>query len=248
MELTQRRNVNIRGFLQSVLDRGQDVKLTSASVLQAAVILTKLDSDNRWVDVSERRVTHPLFERMSPKELVTLAENAVFPAWLTEAEKKELLGWGGCTTLPERKVNVMSKKPPQGLHNQKSPENPDSSPAMALIRAQARARLLQKSDAPPPGVVRFADPSIWSEAYIQRKLDEVPIGEFPPPLLVFFETVELNADGSPLNDEGDSKNAPHAWVCGDDGIGRSALVRATTGGSAWETKANDRAPIVQLRF
>jgi hypothetical protein len=41
---------------------------------------------------------------------------------------------------------------------------------------------------------------------IDRGVDEVPIGEFPPPLLVFFETVELNADGTPLNDE-DSKNA-----------------------------------------
>lgn len=125
----------------------------------------------------------------------------------------------------------MNKKPPQGLHNQKSPENADSSPAMALIRAQARVRLLQKSDGPPHEVVRFVEapgaladeadfdwetwrnrkpkPSVWTEADIQRRLDELPMGG-PPQLLVFFEKTELNADGTPLNDEGDSKNAPKA--------------------------------------
>lgn len=92
LELTERRDSNIRGFLRSVIDRGQNVKLTATAVMQAVVILTKLDADNRWVDVSQRRVTHPLFERMSRKELLTLAKDGAFPAWVTEAEKKELLG------------------------------------------------------------------------------------------------------------------------------------------------------------
>src|SRR5580693_9571993 len=53
--LTERRDTNIKGFLRSVLDRGQNVKLTATAVMQAVVILTKLDSDNRWVDISQRR-------------------------------------------------------------------------------------------------------------------------------------------------------------------------------------------------
>jgi hypothetical protein len=92
LALTERRDTNIKGFLRSVIDRGQNVKLTATAVMQAVVILTKLDSDNRWVDISQRRVTHPLFERMSPKELLTLAKDGVFPAWMTVSEKKELLG------------------------------------------------------------------------------------------------------------------------------------------------------------
>jgi len=95
-------------------------------------------------------------------------------------------------------------------------------------RAAARA-IVDNSGGPPGIVVRFvkapgalADApdfdwetwknrkptSVWSDADIQRRLDELPMGPIggPPTLHVFFETVELNADGSPLSDE-DSKNA-----------------------------------------
>jgi len=96
LALTERRDTNIKGFLRSVIDRGQNVKLTATTVMQAVVMLTKLDADirtdNRWVDVSQRSVMPRLFERMSRSELLTLAKDGVFPAWVTEAEKKELLG------------------------------------------------------------------------------------------------------------------------------------------------------------
>src|ERR1700730_11152329 len=51
----------------------------------------------------------------------------------------------------------MNKIPPRGLYSQGSPENADSSPAMALIRAQARTRLEQNSDGPPSLEVSFVD-------------------------------------------------------------------------------------------
>lgn len=52
----------------------------------------------------------------------------------------------------------MNKKPPQGLHNQESPENADLSPAMALIRAQARARLQFRGEGLPPDLeVNFVE-------------------------------------------------------------------------------------------
>jgi hypothetical protein len=79
--MMDKRRRNVRAALESIIERGADVEVTAAAFVQAVVAYSRINSEGRLVDRSERVDLKQLFERMSQQELQQYAESGHLPDW-----------------------------------------------------------------------------------------------------------------------------------------------------------------------
>jgi hypothetical protein len=82
--LMEKRRRNVRAALESIIERGTDVKVTAAAVVQAVTAYARINSEGRLVERSERVDLNQLFDRMSQEELKAYAETGRLPDWFEQ--------------------------------------------------------------------------------------------------------------------------------------------------------------------
>jgi hypothetical protein len=82
--LMEKRRRNVRAALESIIERGMDVKVTAAAVVQAVAAYARINSEGRLVERSERVDLNQLFDRMSQEELQRYAETGKLPDWFEQ--------------------------------------------------------------------------------------------------------------------------------------------------------------------
>jgi len=82
--LMEKRRRNVRVALESIIERGTEVDVTAAAVVQAVVAYAKINSEGRLVERSERVDLNALFEKMSKDEMLTYAETGKLPDWFEQ--------------------------------------------------------------------------------------------------------------------------------------------------------------------
>ena len=82
--LMEKRRRNVRAALESIIERGHDVEVTAAAVVQAVAAYTRINSEGRLVERSERVDLNLLFEKMTRDELRQYAESGKLPNWFEE--------------------------------------------------------------------------------------------------------------------------------------------------------------------
>lgn len=79
--LMEKRRRNVRAALESIIERGHEVDVTAAAVVQAVVAFARINSEGRLVDRAERVDLNALFEKMTREELREYAESGKLPDW-----------------------------------------------------------------------------------------------------------------------------------------------------------------------
>lgn len=83
--LFAKRQRNIRAALEKLIERVDEViEMTGPTIVSAIVAYSKINSDGRFVDRSERVDLNQLFEKMSKDELELYARDGTLPAWFTQ--------------------------------------------------------------------------------------------------------------------------------------------------------------------
>lgn len=92
LRLYERRDANIRRALAAFIERGSRVKITAAAFVNAIAVMSKLNEAGQWVDKIQQagRVSNPLYEKMSTRELLHFAETGELPDWVTPEERRGL--------------------------------------------------------------------------------------------------------------------------------------------------------------
>lgn len=80
LHLLAKRDRNIRGALVRIVEKATTVHVTAASVVQACLVLSKLDDEQRFVD-RVQITTGSDFDKMTRAELELYAREGVLPAW-----------------------------------------------------------------------------------------------------------------------------------------------------------------------
>jgi hypothetical protein len=86
--LMEKRRRNVRAALESIIERGADVEVTAAAIVQAVAAYARINSEGRLVERSERVDLNQLFERMSQGELLRYAETGKLPDWFEQTVGK----------------------------------------------------------------------------------------------------------------------------------------------------------------
>jgi hypothetical protein len=82
--LFEKRRRNVRAALETIIERGADVEVTAAAIVQAVVAYARINSEGRLVERSERVDLNQLFERMSKIELHQYATTGKLPDWFEQ--------------------------------------------------------------------------------------------------------------------------------------------------------------------
>jgi hypothetical protein len=82
--LMERRRRNIRVALESIIEQASAVEVTAGAVVQAIVAYSKINSEGRFVERSERVDLNALFEKMTKDELLKYAESGKLPDWFEQ--------------------------------------------------------------------------------------------------------------------------------------------------------------------
>lgn len=83
--LFAKRRRNIRAALEKIIERVDEVvEMTGPTVVSAIVAYSKINSDGRFVERSERVDLNALFEKMSKDELERYAQDGTLPLWFTQ--------------------------------------------------------------------------------------------------------------------------------------------------------------------
>jgi hypothetical protein len=93
--LMEKRKRNVRAALESIIERGTNVEVTAAAVVAAVVAYSKINSDGRFVERSERIDLNALFEKMSRDELLKYAETGKLPDWFEQTVGQSATGAQG---------------------------------------------------------------------------------------------------------------------------------------------------------
>lgn len=80
-DLFGKRRKNIRAALEKIIEGAGSVDVTAASVVQAVGTYTKINSEGRLVERSERVNLNEVWGRMSEQELLEYAESGQLPDW-----------------------------------------------------------------------------------------------------------------------------------------------------------------------
>jgi len=92
--LFAKRQRNLRAALERIIERVDEVQVTSGAVVAAVATLAKINANGQWVDPAERVSVHELFERMSREELQTYAETGRLPGWFPASVPTDALTVG----------------------------------------------------------------------------------------------------------------------------------------------------------
>jgi len=83
-----KRQRNIRAALERIIERTDNVQVNASAVVAAVVAYSKINSDGRFVERSERIDLNALFEKMSKDELLKYAEIGKLPDWFEQTVGK----------------------------------------------------------------------------------------------------------------------------------------------------------------
>jgi hypothetical protein len=86
--LMEKRRRNVRAALESIIEQGTNVEVNASAVVAAVVAYSKINSEGRFVERSERVDLNALFEKMSKDELLHYAETGRLPAWFEQTVGK----------------------------------------------------------------------------------------------------------------------------------------------------------------
>jgi hypothetical protein len=96
--LMERRRRNIRVALESIIEQASAVEVTAGAVVQAIVAYSKISSEGRFVERSERVDLNALFEKMTKDELLAYAETGKLPDWFEQTVGKPATAEQGTET------------------------------------------------------------------------------------------------------------------------------------------------------
>lgn len=82
--LFAKRQRNIRAALERIIERSDNVPVNAAAVVAAIVAYSKINSEGRFVERSERIDLNQLFEKMSKDELEAYAKDGTLPLWFSQ--------------------------------------------------------------------------------------------------------------------------------------------------------------------
>jgi hypothetical protein len=93
--LFAKRQQNLRAALERIIERVDEVQVTSGAVVAAVATLAKISANGRWIDPGESVGLHQLFERMTHQELQIYAETGRLPGWFPASVTANALTGGG---------------------------------------------------------------------------------------------------------------------------------------------------------
>lgn len=87
--LFDKRRLNLRAALERIIEKASEVEVTSAAIVSAVQVYSKINSAGQWIDPSERISLRELYERMTPQEMDLYARTGELPEWFRALAKKE---------------------------------------------------------------------------------------------------------------------------------------------------------------
>jgi len=91
LDLFAKRQRNVRAALERIIEKVDDVPVTSGAVVAAVQAYAKINAEGQWIDPSERVSFHQLFERMTRAELQNYAETGALPDWFPASARTDAL-------------------------------------------------------------------------------------------------------------------------------------------------------------
>jgi hypothetical protein len=85
LRLFPRRNRNIRAALALIVEQVTRIRVTGATVVAAAMALSKINANGQWIDRRETVSLNSLFDRMSQTELERYARDGSLPQWFEQS-------------------------------------------------------------------------------------------------------------------------------------------------------------------
>jgi hypothetical protein len=85
LNLSSKRQKNIRAALEHIIEQAGSVEVTGASVVAAVQAYAKINAQGQWIDRSEHVNLNELFDRMTRDELERYAQDGSLPPWFTAA-------------------------------------------------------------------------------------------------------------------------------------------------------------------
>lgn len=82
--LFAKRQRNIRAALERIIERSESVEINASAVVAAIVAYSKINSEGRFIERTERVDLNQLFEKMSKDELEAYAKDGALPPWFTQ--------------------------------------------------------------------------------------------------------------------------------------------------------------------
>jgi hypothetical protein len=82
--LFEKRKRNLRAALERIIEKADEVEVTSSAVVAAVQAYAKINAQDQWIERSEHLNLNELFDRMSKDELEAYARDGKLPAWFTE--------------------------------------------------------------------------------------------------------------------------------------------------------------------
>jgi hypothetical protein len=79
--LFPKRQKNIRGALERIIEKAGEVDVTASAVVAAVQAYAKINAAGEWIDRTETVSLNDLFERMSTQELEAYAQTGALPVW-----------------------------------------------------------------------------------------------------------------------------------------------------------------------
>jgi len=83
--LFEKRDRNVKLALGRIIERAGDIMPNANAVVAAAVALSKINADGKYVERRELLNLTPIFERMTPTELEVYAASGTLPSWAQSA-------------------------------------------------------------------------------------------------------------------------------------------------------------------
>lgn len=81
--LFPKRQRNLRGALEKIIERVDSVELSGAAVVAAIQAYAKINTQGEWVERVQTTNLNQLFDRMSAPELESYAAKGELPGWFT---------------------------------------------------------------------------------------------------------------------------------------------------------------------
>src|ERR1035441_8487953 len=79
--LFSKRQKNVRGALETIIEKAGEVDGTASAVVAAVQAYAKINAAGEWIDRTETVSLNQLFDRMSTQELEAYAQTGALPEW-----------------------------------------------------------------------------------------------------------------------------------------------------------------------
>jgi hypothetical protein len=89
LKLFSKRSYNVRGALERIIERTDDVAVTAAAVVAAITTYAKINAQGRLIERNEMVSVNDLFDRMNSDELEAYARDGELPDWFQVATGRQ---------------------------------------------------------------------------------------------------------------------------------------------------------------